>query len=399
MSATGFFERASDVAMYRHIAFIGQLFGRMGLTRLLTGNNQRPQASMVVTVAIPASPDSSTAYSVTIDGVACSYTTDASATQTELGAGLVAAIQVQPGARSRMAPVYSAGTLTLTGSWPGVTSVVSTTGGSGGGAIGSATTATAAASASVVYFGRALCTDGNVTNESIPKVFMPTTALFSAQATTFTYASVASGDTIHTTVQMNGKQFSVGTPYNSSHGQTLTDHTADLEVRLNAEFGAGVGAVAANASNDITITADVAGAEFYASSTIGGTGGGTVTKAETTGPSIATSVRRSLIGLSTRRTDVENVTRDGDDPAYAANENVEVCAEGQMHVARDTSETWNRDSDTWISVSTSAALSGRLYDTSAATRVWVPRDLIRITGQEPSTQTDGIGQIAINIGA
>lgn len=395
MSATGFFERASDVRANRPIGFIGQV---LGYSRSRTGNNQRPQAAQITTISIPASPDSSTTYSVTVDGVTASYTTDASATQAELGAGLVAAIQVQAGIRSRMAPTYSAGTLTLTGTWPGVSHTVSASGGSGGGAIGTATTATAAASASVVYFGRALCTDGYVTNEGTPKVFMPTTALFSAQVTTFTYASVASGDTIYTTVAMNGKQFTVGTPYNSSHAQTLTDHTADLEVRLNAEFGAGIGAVAANASNDITITADVAGAEFYASSTIGGTGGGTVTKADTTGPSIATSVARALIGVSKRRADVENVTADGDDPAYPANGGVEVVTLGEMVVARDTSETWDRNSDTWISVSTTASLSGRVYDTGSSTRVWISRDRLRIVAQEPSTHSDGIGQIAVNIG-
>lgn len=395
MSATGFFERASDVRSNRPIGFIGQ---GIGYTRTRSGNNQRPQAAMVVTITIPESPDSSTAYSVTVDGVTASYTTDASATQAELGAGLVAAIQVAAGIRSRMAPSYAGGTLTLTGTWPGVAHTVSASGGSGGGAIGSATTATAAASATAVSFGRAICTDGDVTNEGTPKVFMPTTALFSAQVTTFTYASVAATDEVTTTVTMQGKTVVVNTPYRSSPAQTLTDHTADLETVLNATFGAGTGCVAANATNDITITADVAGAEFEANSSVNGAGGGTVTKAETTGPSIATSVRRALIGVSKRRADVENVTVDGDDPAYPANSGVEYFTRGEVVVARDTSETWDLNSETWVSVSTSASLSGRIYDTGSSTRVWIPRDLIRIVAQEPSTHSDGIGQIAVSIG-
>lgn len=395
MSATGFFERASDVRANRPIGFIGQV---IGYSRSRTGNNQRPQAAQVTTISIPASPDNSTPYSVTVDGVAASYTTDASATQAELGAGLVAAIQVQAGIRGRMAPTYSAGTLTLTGTWPGVAHTVSASGGSGGGAIGSATTATSAASASVVYFGRALCTDGYVTNEGTPKVFMPTTALFSAQVKTFTYASVASGDTIVTRVAMNGAEIRVATAYNTSHAQTLIDHAAALETELNAVFGAGYGAVAARSSDTITITADVAGAEFTATSDVQGSGGGTVSFANTTGPSIATSVARALIGVSKRRADVENVTADGDDPAYPANGGVEIVTIGEMVVARDTSETWDRNSDTWVSVSTTASLSGRLYDTGSSTRVFIPRDQIRIVAQEPSTHTDGIGQIAVNIG-
>lgn len=395
MSAS-FFQRADEVGQSRPVGFFGS---SIGTGKFGSGNNQRPQAYMVVTSAIPASPDSSTVYSVVIGGVTCSYTTDASATQAELGAGLVAAIQVQPGARAVMAPSYAGGTLTLTAAWPGETIVVSTSGGSGGGAIGAATTATAAASASVIYLGRVICTDGNVTNEGARKVFMPTTALFSAQVTTFTYASVAANDIISTTVEMNGQSTTVVTPYNTSHAQTLTDHTADLEVRLNALFGAGVGCVAANSTNDITITADVAGAEFYASSTIGGTGGGTVTKADTTGPSIATSVRRSLTGISSWRADVPNVTVGGDDPAYPANGAVQYKRVGEVLVQRDTTETWDRNSDTWVSVSATASLSGRLYDTSSSTRVWLPRDLIRITGQEPSTQSNGVGIVDTNIGA
>ena len=398
MSATGFFERAGDVSLNRHAAYIGE-GPRGGLARMRNGVNERPQAAQVTTISIPASPDSSTAYSVTIGGVTASYTTDASATQAELGAGLVAAVEAAPGAYARMIPSYAGGTLTLTGAWPGISVTVSASGGTGGGAIGSATTATAAASATVVYFGRVCCTNGFASDGITPKVFMPTTALFSAQVTTFTYASVAANDLISTTIQMNGKEFTVVTPYNSSHAQTLTDHTADLEVRLNAEFGAGVGAVAANASNDITITADVAGAEFYAVSTIGGTGGGTVTKADTTGPSISTSVARALFGISDRRLDLPNLTVDGDDPAYPANSVVPCHVVNEVAVARDTTETWDRNSDTWVSVSTSTSLSGRVYDTSAATRVWVPREKLAIRRQEPSTTSDGIGFVAINLGA
>jgi hypothetical protein len=395
VSANGFFERASDVRTNRPIGFIGQV---LGYFRSRSGNNQRPQAAQITTIAIPASPDSSTAYSVVIDGVTCTYTTDASATQAELGAGLEAAIEVQAGARGRMSPSYSGGTLTLTGSWPGISYTVTTSGGTGGGAIGSATTATAAASATAVQFGRALCTDGQVTDEGTPKVFMPTTALFSAQVKTFTYASVASGDSIQTRVVMNGDEILVSTPYNTSHAQSLIDHAAALETALNATFGAGYGAVAARSSDTITITADVAGAEFSAVSDVVGSGGGTVSAANTTGPSISTSVARALIGVSKRRADVENVTVDGDDPAYAANRGVEYVVHGEMLVARDTTETWDRNSQTWVSVSTSATLSGRLYDTGSSTRVWIPQELIRLVAQEPSTHTDGIGQIAVNIG-
>lgn len=399
MSADVFHQQARDVTRTRPIGFIGQVFGRLGLARLITGNNQSPQAVQVTTISIPASPDNSTAYTVTADGVTATYTTDASATQAELGAGLEAAVEATAGIRGRQIPSYSGGTLTLTGVWPGVSSTISASGGSGGGAIGSATEATAAASAGTVPFGRVLATDGYVTNEGTPKVFVPSTSRFSAQVKTFTYASVAAGDTIVTRVAMNGAEIRVATAYNSSHAQTLIDHAAALETELNAVFGAGYGAVAARSSDTITITADVAGAEFSATSDVQGSGGGTVSFANTTGPSISTSLKRAAVGLSTRRTDVENLTVDSDDPAYPANANVEVLQDGEMVVARDTSETWNLNSDVWVSLSTTASLSGRIYNTGAANRVYLGQDIIRIQRQEPSTQSNGVGVVRVRIGA
>ena len=395
MTAHPFFDMPGDRGASAPIGFPGAPAGE---TRVRSGVASVPQSAQVTTIAIPASPDNSTAYTVTVDGVTATYTTDASATQGELGAGLVAALNVNPGIRSRMGSAYSGGTLTMTAAWPGQTFTVTAAGGSGGGAIGTPST-TAPNTAAIVYMGRVVCSQANATDEPFPALFMPTTARFSAQVTTFTYASVASGDIISTTVEMNGQSTTVVTAYNSSHAQTLTDHTADLEVRLNALFGAGVGCVAANASNDITITSDVAGGEFYASSTIGGTGGGTVTKANTTGPSVSTSLRRSLLGISCWRSDVPDQTIAGNDPAYGANDPVPYHQDGLVYMARDTTETWDRNSETWVSVSTTATLSGRIYDTSSSTRVWLPNAALRVIRQEPSTQSHGLGVVELGIGA
>lgn len=403
MSASAFFQRASDVGNSQ-LGFIGQVLSTGSAARRYTGNNERSQAAQVTTMTVPASPDNSTLYSVTVDGVTASFTTDASATQAELGAGLVSAINAKAGIRRVCAASYSGGTLTLTGGWPGGSFVVSNNAADTTNDLGTVTTATSAASASRVYFGRVLASDGFVTDEATPKVFIPTTALFSEQVTTFTYASVASGDAISTIVEMNGESVTVDTPYNTSHAQTLIDHAADLETALNAEFGADVGAVAARSSDDITITADVAGAEFFANSTVSGTGGGTVSKADTTGPSISTSLARAFAGVSVRRLDVENETIDGDDPSYAPNEGVEVLSRGAIVMARSSSETWDPNSDVWVDLTTTLTAAGKVYDTSsnATSPVWLPKELLRIERQEPSTQSNNVGVarvVATSIGA
>lgn len=393
MSASAFFQRAADIGRTSNIGFIGQVLSTGSAKRSYTGSNERPQAAQVTTQTVPASPDASTLYSVTVDGVTASFTTDSSATQAELGAGLVAALNANASIRRTCIASYAGGVLTLTGTWPGVSFTVTNNAADTTQDLGTPTNSTAAASAARVYFGRVLASDGFVTNEGTPKVFIPTTSLFSAQVTTFTYASLASGDRITTVVEMNGEQVVVVSDFDTNQATTLTNHTADLEEALNAEFGAGVGAAAANASADITITADVAGAEFFASSTVNGGGGGTVTKADTTGPSISTSLARAFAGVSARRLDVENETIDGDDPSYAPNEGVEVLSRGAVIMARSTSETWDLNSGVWVDLTTTLTSAGRIYDTAsnATSPVWLSRDLLRIERQEPSSQSNGVG--------
>ena len=95
MSAASFFSRASDARSISPIGFIGE-FIRSHEFVSITGVNQHPQAAQVTTITIPAGPANSTAYSVIANGVVtASFTTDAAATQDELGDGLAAAWNAQ----------------------------------------------------------------------------------------------------------------------------------------------------------------------------------------------------------------------------------------------------------------------------------------------------------------
>lgn len=87
--------------------------------------NAAATASEVHTVVTPATVDASTLYSITIDGITVSYTSDASPTQTELRDGLYNAFRTNPEARSLAAIAISGNNLTLTATRPTDTHLVS----------------------------------------------------------------------------------------------------------------------------------------------------------------------------------------------------------------------------------------------------------------------------------
>lgn len=142
MSDLSFHSRLSDARSAMPLGLIGALALQSYQDRATTVVNSLGLATDVWTIAVPGSVDNSTAYSVTVDGVAASYTSDASATQAELGAGLVAAIGVEPGVRGQVTAAYSGGTLTLTGTWPGVAHTVSVSGGTGSNILGTPSNST-----------------------------------------------------------------------------------------------------------------------------------------------------------------------------------------------------------------------------------------------------------------
>ena len=396
MSASNFFQRASQARDRRPIGFIGD-FTRSHDFRSISMINDNPQAAQVQTISVPASPDASTTYKVVIDGVSCEYTTDSSATQDELGDGLVAAIRDKAAAYRLCTPSYTGGTLTLTGNWPNVSWTTTVNASETVQDLGTPTTTTSAAAADAVDFGRVMVRSGYVTDEGTPKGYVPVSTDFSAQVITHTYASVAAGDQVVTRVKMRGVEYTAKSDYNTSHAQTLIDHASDLNTMLDAAFGAGYGITAARSGDTITLTSDVAGSEFDAWSEVVGSGGGTASKAYTTGPSTDTSLMRAMAGMSVRRLDVENATVDGDDPSYAANQGVEVATRGMGVIQRDTDETWSQSDDLYVSVA--SATKGRLYNTAAANRVWIGSSKIRPERQEYSTTSDGLAVVNIDMGA
>jgi len=390
MTASNFFQRSNQVRAQMPLGFWGDVSRTHDYVGV-TGVNEAPQAREIQTIAIPAGPANTEAYAVVIDGSSSGYTTDGTATQAELGDGLEAAINANPVARSTMIASYAAGTLTLTSVWPGISHTVTRSGGAGGTALGAPTVTTAADEADAVSFGRVVVNTAGYTDEGTPKVYVPVAADFTAQVVTFTFTTAA-GSEYTGSVMINGRVYTWDAVYNTNINTTCDDIATAINTVLpaNTVLAASVG----GGGGVVTLTAEVAGAEFEATASEL-SGGGSAAKVYTTGPTPATSLKRAMVGISVRRLDVENATIDGDDPVYRANEGVEYMHRGSMVVQRDTSETWTTGQEVYVSVA--AATKGRIYNTAGANLVWIGRDKILIERSESSTTSDGSGVIRANM--
>jgi len=95
-------------------AIAGQREGSIQWQRVIALRNKRG-TKQVITLTVPATPDSDSEYSVTIDAWATArFKTDADATQTELQTGLLNAIRTNPGFGPRVTADTSGTNIVLT---------------------------------------------------------------------------------------------------------------------------------------------------------------------------------------------------------------------------------------------------------------------------------------------
>lgn len=302
------------------------------------GVNLGGAAQQIQTITVTAT-GASTAFSVvladnsgltlrTVTGTTGADVSDASG----FAADVMAALQADEVFAPRFSFSRSAGVITLTTLESGVSyTVTSPTSG-----VGNGSTTTSAANPVAIRPGRVIMLRGTAVSGRV-KVGAALVSAFSAQVKTFTYTSVASGDSITTTVEMLGRDddpVTVVTAFNSSQTQTLTDHAAALETELNAKYGAGLGAAASSTATTLVITCDIAGDEFKATSNVSGTGGGSISSAaNTTGPSASTSLRRALAGISLYSDSITEQTSGSLDGAYPAEYAVPYIDQGVVPVS------------------------------------------------------------------
>lgn len=300
------------------------------------GVNLGGAAQQIQTITVTAT-GASTAFSVVLAGnsgltlVTVTGTTGADVSDASgFAAAVMAALQADEVFAPRFSFSRSAGVITLTTLESGVSyTVTSPTSG-----VGNGSTTTSASNPVAIRPGRAIMLRGTPVSGRV-KVGAALVSAFSPQVRTATYSSVTTNDTVITTVEMIGRPnvVRVETAYATSQTATLAAHAAALETELNSVFGAGVGAVATSTATTVVITADIAGEEFKALFDVQGGGGGTVSAVDTTGPSISTSLRRALAGISLYSDSIAEQTSGSLDGAYPAEYAVPYIDRGVVPVS------------------------------------------------------------------
>ena len=255
----------------------------------------------------------------------------------------------------------------------------------------------AAAGASDLYIGRAVIRSGAgaARSQNAYRAKHPRATDATAQAAIVTFASVAAGDTAIINVTFRGVPVTASAEYTASNDATAAALNALLETEFNAKFGAGYGLGATVSGGAITVTAENAGDEFRLTANVVGAGGGTATMTGVANPTTATSLRRSLWGVSTRDGGVR-----WDDTVNAeiipAKQAGSALAKGDVYVA--STQTIAQTDEVYLG--TSSTESGRFYNTAAAGRVWLPREVCAWRADDASggsVPASGIALLTINV--
>lgn len=345
-----------------------------------TGINSAPQAYEVHTITVAGSPTNSHEFTVTINGIDCSYTSDASATSQEVVDGLTEAINNEPGVRATVRAVATSSTVvTVTAITPGVAFTMTDADSDL-----TCATSTSAASADAIEFGRLVCSAASLDSTlHLPSVFKPVSTYLTAQVETLT-ATYSAGEVYYVQIAIEEQVYGpVAVTANTDSATTATD----IASAVNGMMPANSVIAAGTSGGALTLTAEVAGKAF---SVVYGTKSGTaarLTLAHTTATDL-TDIARCMRGITTLHTDVQATSIGGGTSSYAANEGVNYVTNGCVWVASTESVTPGSD----VYMETSGASAGLFYTTTSATRIKLPRSRFQ-WGQAQAA--DGIAQLRI----
>lgn len=306
------------------------------------------QVAQVSTLTVGTVTSDAT-YSWSINGIALSYLADSSATNAEIVAGIVAAIDASPAVRGQVSAVATSSTVaTITARTAGLVFTLTTSD-----AKLAAAAVTAAASAGTVEVGRAVASFGR-SAERDPRLKLACVAdaaNFTAQVDTHAVTYEAS-KTIRASVTVRGSIYEVDVA-------TVTSATATANAirdALNGILPADT-VLASASSGTLTLTSELAGLPFesYARFTDNATTGAV---ASTSTAGVATDASKAIIGVSARRTDLEGST-------YAANSVFMYAKDEPIFV--EASAVGEE-----VYVELSGADAGKLFAASSATRVLLP---------------------------
>lgn len=354
--------------------------------RCFSGWNKAPQAKDVWTITVSAATNSH-AYDISVNGVTVSYTSDGSATQAEISAGLTAAIEASPLAFAICTVADGTGSLVLTGRFPGVAFTVS----SSDSDLSVAHTTTAA-SADSIDFGDVVILSSAADEATF--VARADEAYLTAQVDTYTFSNTyAAGEVISAWVEIPGYPRATASVIAATD---LDTSLAALSTALNTAIDALIGTSGAVTSayttsgNVLTLTAQQKGKAF--TSSVSATTN-TYTKSTNTG---ILDVTKVIAGIARDRFDARTsptATVGTAITAYAPNEGVQVVNQGRLWV-KAASAPNSLSSAVWLGLSGSER--GKLFTSAAASRVLVPDSIARWSRPERSGGSDGIAVVSIS---
>jgi len=353
--------RARDVAGTRMTQWlVGMLATSSFLNDVDTVVNSAPQAYQVSTITIDTVTNSAT-YTVTINGIDVSYTADASAVNTEIVAGLIAAIEQDPATGGSVTcAATSATVITLTGRTAGEVFTLTDSDAK----ITCATT-TAADDADPIGFGLLLIDEGTDSDGSRLGSLAKSSSL-TAQVDTITF-TYAAGEVYYVDIAMvdGSAPKSVAV---AADTDTATTATAIYNA-INAIMPANT-VVATNPSSGVVVlTAEVAGKAFVTGI---GLKSGTIARAAlvNTTSGVDTDINRAALGISVHTYDEESTTAGVSTPSYPGNAGVKTLRKGDIAV--ECSETVTFGLPVYVELGVTAD-NGKFFVASSATRVRLNR--------------------------
>lgn len=352
----------------RYQARIGQPTKNDYLNRVITGLNNTPAASKVITVTVTDPGDGvDIAYAILdADGdVIASLTTN---TGTGNGANEIAAliaidINADADARGLVSAESSTNTVIVTGGFPGFDFGFDDSSAS----LSEATT-TAAAEAADIPFGVGCLL------LSIPQDAQPTSgynrpdymvgrasnALLTAQADVLTPLAVNDA-TYHVTVEVDGLTYVASTTADAS--ATVKEIVEALVAVLNGILPANT-VVATEDDAAITLTSELAGKPFKVGA---GSNAAGATWTHTTNAGLLTDINKALLGVAHIADDNENATISATEAVYPANAGVKILECG--FIAVENSQGVSLGQAVYIELDSGSANRGKFFNSSSSTRV------------------------------
>lgn len=331
-----------------------------------TGLNSDPQAQQVTTITVDTANNNQT-YEVTFtndagESVTAEYTSDGSATKTEIRDGLEAALLAEDLVYGSVTLAdNSTDKLDLTARYPGVGFTLS--------ALDSdlsQSTSTSNDAADPIGFGLAVVRKGQSALGDV-LVGLPKKSGFTAQASTITVTFAASAKyTITVRDAAGGWERTIVVDADTNDNTTASQ----IESRLDQAL-AGLQVTASVATNVVTLTASLAGFEFEVSTSVD-TASAAATVALGT-VDRTTSFLRSFYGVTERSLAESAASIGATSTSYAANAGVRAVQRGCLWV--ESSQSPSHGADLYVSLANDST-AGRFYTDSGSDRILVPRSML-----------------------